>query len=203
MVYSDNVSNRSCVLLGSGQLVCQRSSPSSMPTWMPLRKLNTSSILRCSVSACVCVLVCKLWLSVQVAAIAVCLSLFLHTYLHSPSLLFSPLPLSSRLSSITLLASLISLFTLHCSLLITNYLSPTPSHTPPHYPPPTPFHTPSFPLSLSLPLSIYHLPFPFSLPHCRISSSFLTCQVMKFKMAYRRHFGSGLHVPTKRGKSFV
>ena len=164
MVYSDNVSNRSCVLLGSGQLVCQRSSPSSMPTWMPLRKLNTSSILRCSVSTCVCVLVCKLWLSVQVAAIAVCLSLFLHTYLHSPSLLFSPLPLSSRLSSITLLASLISLF--HITLLSTHNKLPLPytlSHTSTL---PSPY---SFPHTILSSLSLYlfqytTFPFPFLFP---------------------------------------
>ena len=133
--------------------------------------------------------------------LSVCL--FLYTHLHSPSLLFIPLPLSSRLSSITLLASLISLF--HTTLLSTHNKLPLPytlSHTS-ILPSPYSLSTHHPFLSLSLPLSIYHLPFPFSLPHCRISSSFLTCQVMKFKMAYRRHFGSGLDVPTKRGKSFV
>ena len=138
--------------------------------------------------------------------LSVCL--FLHTHPHSPSLLFSPLPLSSRLSSITLLASLISL--LHVALLSPHNKLPLPytlAHTCTLLPLPLLLSTQHSFLSLSLYLFLhtttFHLPFPSPLPHCRISFSFLTCQVMKFTMAYRRHFGSGLHVPTKKGKSFV
>ena len=151
--------------------------------------------------------VCKLCLSVQVGAIAVCLSLPSYT----PSLSLSPVQSSSTLftSTITLLASLISL--LHIALLSPHNKLPLPYtlvHTCTLLPSPYCFpHTILSSLSLSLYLfphtTTFHLPFPSPLPHCRISSSFLTCQVVKFTMAYRRHFGSGLHVPTKKGKSFV
>ena len=77
--------------------------------------------------------------------------------------------------------------------------SPTPFHTPAHYPPPTPFHTPFFPLS-----TYFNIPPPPTFPlHCRISSSFPTCQVTMFTMGYQKHFGSELHVPTRKGKSSV
>ena len=133
--------------------------------------------------------------------LSVCLSSFIHTF---------TLPLSCSIPFHSLHVYLLS-HSWPLSYLFSHYTALSSQQTPSPLHPLTHLHT-TLPLllsthhpflSLSLPLSIYHLPFPFSLPYCRISSSFLTCQVMKFKMAYRRHFGSGLHVPTKKGKSFV
>ena len=139
---------------------------------------------------------------VQVAAIAVCLSLPSCT----PSLSLSPVQSPSTLFTSIFYHTLgLSHISFSHYTALSSQQTPSPLHPLTHLHTTLPLllstHHPF--LSLSLPLSIYHLPFPFSLPYCRISSSFLTCQVMKFKMAYRRHFGSGLHVPTKKGKSFV
>ena len=143
--------------------MCQRSSPSSMPTWMPLRKLNTSSILRCSVSTCVCVLVCKLWLSVQVAAIAVCLSL--PSYI--PSLSLSPVQSPSTLFTSIFYHTLgLSHISFHITLLSPHNKLPLPytlSHTSTL---PSPY---SFPHTILSSLSLYlfqytTFPFPFLFP---------------------------------------
>ena len=185
----------------------QLNSRSSMPTSMPLRRLNTSSILRCSLFTCMCWYTYCACLFKLLALLSP--SLFLHTHplslspIHSPSTYHTPG--LSHISFPTLDSSL------PCPPPQTPF-SPTPSHSPlPCFPQQTPFsptpshtpaHYPTHHSSLSLPISIYHL-LPPSPLHYRISSSFPTCQVMMFTMGYRKHFGSELHVPTRKGKSSV
>ena len=108
--------------------------------------------------------VCKLCLSVQVGAIAVCLSLPSYT----PSLSLSPVQ-----SSTTLLTSIfyhtlgLSHISFARSTALSSQQTPSPLHPRTHLhtttPPPTPFHTTFFPLSLSLSTSFY-IPQPSTFP---------------------------------------
>lgn len=138
----------------------QLNSRSSMPTSMPLRRLNTSSILRCSLFTCMCWYTYCACLFKLLALLSP--SLFLHTHplslspIHSPSTYHTPG--LSHISFPTLDSSL------PCPPPQTPF-SPTPSHSPlPCFPQQTPFSpTPS------------HTPahYPILLPHTILPSLYL------------------------------